>query len=170
MSKLEKHIFLIGFMGAGKSTVAEKLQEMLDADVMEMDKTIVRLQGMTITEIFEKFGEECFRNIESEVLMNLKGRKAEIISCGGGIVLREENVACMKEIGKVVFLSASAETIYERVKDSTERPILNGNMNVEYIRELMEKRQDKYEAAADVVIDTDGKTVEDICREIIGSL
>ena len=73
----------------------------------------------------------------------------------------------MKESGKIVLLTAEPETIYERVKDSTERPVLNGNMNVGYIEELMEKRRPKYEAAADVTIATDGKTSEEICEEIL---
>ena len=81
--------------------------------------------------------------------------------------MKEENVRLMKESGKIVLLTAEPETIYERVKDSTERPVLNGNMNVGYIEELMEKRRPKYEAAADVTIATDGKTSEEICEEIL---
>ena len=81
--------------------------------------------------------------------------------------MKEENVRLMKESGKIVLLTAEPGTIYERVKDSTERPVLNGNMNVGYIEELMEKRRPKYEAAADVTIATDGKTSEEICEEIL---
>ena len=81
--------------------------------------------------------------------------------------MKEENVRLMKECGKIVLLTAEPETIYERVKDSTERPVLNGNMNVGYIESLMEKRRPKYEAAADVTIATDGKTSEEICGEIL---
>ena len=76
----------------------------------------------------------------------------------------------MKEIGRIVFLKATPETIYERVKNSTDRPILNGHMNVEYIAELMEKRRALYEATADITIQTDGKTREQICEEIIGKM
>ena len=73
----------------------------------------------------------------------------------------------MKESGKIVLLTATPQTIYERIKDSTDRPVLNGHMNVEYIRELMEKRREKYEAAADLIVATDDRSIEEICREII---
>lgn len=170
MDKLTQHIFLIGFMGAGKSTIAEKLQEMLGVKQMEMDQMIVEQQGMPITEIFEKYGEAHFRDMESQLLIDLKDKEPGVVSCGGGIVVREENPGYMKESGKVVFLTATPQTIYERVKDSTDRPILNGNMNVEYISELMEKRRAKYEAAADIIVATDNKSAEDICKEILAQM
>lgn len=90
-----------------------------------------------------------------------------VVSCGGGLVLREENVRLMKKMGTIVLLTASPQTIYERVKNSTKRPILNGNMNLAYITELMEKRRSYYEQAADTVISTDDKTAEAICGEIL---
>ena len=82
-------------------------------------------------------------------------------------MLRKENVERMKSMGVIVLLTASPETIYERVKDSDSRPVLNGNMNLSYIKELMEKRRAAYEAAADLTVSTDGKTVEEICGEIL---
>ena len=84
--------------------------------------------------------------------------------------MRPENTDHMKKNGRIVLLTAKPETIYERVKNSTDRPILNGHMNVEYIAELMEKRRALYEAAADITIQTDGKTREQICEEIIGKM
>ena len=90
-----------------------------------------------------------------------------MISCGGGAALRERNVAEMKKNGRVVLLTASPETIYERVKDSDDRPVLNGRKNVEGISELMEQRREKYEAAADIVINTDNKNVLQICEELV---
>ena len=170
MEKMPYHIFLIGFMGAGKSTIAGALHQMLGMERLEMDQMIVEEQKMPISEIFEKYGEDHFRDIETQTLIDLKDRKPAIVSCGGGIVIREENIAHMKESGRIVLLTATPETIYERVKDSTNRPILNGNMNVAYIRELMEKRRAKYEAAADLVIATDGKNAAAICEEMIEKL
>lgn len=162
----KQNIFLIGFMGAGKSTVAEVLSKKLGVERVEMDEMIVKEQGMPISDIFEKYGETHFRDIETELLERLKERDGVIVSCGGGAVLRDRNVELMKANGKVVLLTATPETIYERVKDSKNRPVLNGNMNVEYISSLMEKRRERYEMAADVVIATDGKDTDTICLEI----
>lgn len=165
--KLKEHIFLIGFMGCGKSTNARYLAKMTGAEQMEMDQKIVEDQGMAITEIFTRFGEAYFRDLETELIRSMKEMEPMVVSCGGGAVLREENVVLMKECGKIVLLTATPEAIYDRVKNSTDRPVLNGNMNVEYITELMEKRRPKYEAAADLVISTDMKNVREICEEIL---
>ena len=167
MAGLKEHIFLIGFMGCGKSTNAAYLAEMTGARQVEMDQMIVENEGMAIADIFKEKGEAYFRELETELIKSFAGVKPAVISCGGGAVLKEENVRLMKECGKIVLLTAEPETIYERVKDSTERPVLNGNMNVGYIEELMEKRRPKYEEAADVTIATDGKTSKEICEEIL---
>lgn len=164
------NIFLIGFMGAGKSTVAKELKRQLEMNYVEMDQLIVEKQGMSISEIFAEYGEVYFRNLESNTLIELQKRKQTIVSCGGGVVVREDNKDHMRKHGRVVLLTATPETVYHRVKDSTERPILNDNMNVEFIAGLQEKRRALYEAAADVVIATDGKTPEEICREIVEKL
>jgi len=165
--ELKQHIFLIGFMGCGKTTNAARLAAATGARRIEMDQEIVKEQGMEISDIFAVHGEAYFRDLETELLKSLKGRKPMVVSCGGGAVLREENVRLMKEMGTIVLLTARPETIYERVKNSTARPILNGNMNVEYIKELMEKRRPCYEAAADRVVSTDSRTAEEICEEIL---
>lgn len=162
-----ENIALIGFMGAGKSTVAHYLKEMLAMEEVETDAMIVETEGMEIKDIFAKYGEPYFRNCESNAVIELQNHKQTIISCGGGLVMRDENVENLKKSSRIVLLTASPETILERVKGSDERPILNGNMNVEYISQLMDKRRAKYEAAADVVIQTDGKSVQEICEELI---
>lgn len=167
---IQGNIFLIGFMGTGKSTVSKELKKMLSMECMEMDDMIVERQGMPISEIFEKHGEDYFRDIESGLLVELKEKNNVIVSCGGGVVVRRENIGHMKDSGTVVLLSATPQTVYERVKNNTGRPILNGNMNVEYIAELMEKRREKYEKAADIVIVTDGKSTKEVCREIVDAL
>ena len=161
-----KNIFLIGFMGCGKSTVARTLSKKLGVTQVEMDELIVEEQGMPITEIFEKYGEGHFRDIETDLVRRFQEKAGVVVSCGGGAVLREENRSMMKQSGVIVLLTAEPETILERVKSSTNRPVLNGNMNVEYITELMERRRASYEDAADVCVATDGKSVEEICREI----
>ena len=162
------NIFLIGFMGVGKSTIAKLLAKELQAELIEMDETIEAEAGMSINEIFEQFGEQHFRDLETALVERVAKTGGAVVSCGGGAVLRPENVELMKQSGKIIFLSATPETIYERVKHSTNRPLLNGNMNVEYIRGLMERRREAYENAADVVISTDGKWKSQIVEEILG--
>ncbi len=165
-----KNIFLIGFMGSGKSSVCSRLADILDMKCAEMDEMIVEKAGMPITDIFDTFGEEYFRNMETDVLMDLKETCDTVVSCGGGCVLRRYNSDIMKMSGIVVYLTAAPETIYERVKDEDSRPILNGNMNVGYISSLMDERRPLYESAADITIDTDLKTIDEICDEIIRRL
>ncbi|MBQ6844255.1 MAG: shikimate kinase [Agathobacter sp.] len=161
-----KNIFLIGFMGCGKSTMARLLTEELHKELIEMDETIEKEEQRTINEIFATDGEQHFRDLESQLIVRIADKGGMIVSCGGGAILREENVSNMKKNGTVVYLSATPETIYERVRYSTNRPLLNGNMNVEYISELMSKRVDKYEKAADIILCVDGKTKSEIVEEI----
>lgn len=165
--KQNGHIFLIGFMGCGKSTNAKVLSDMMGAAQLEMDEEIAAREGMAITEIFAVHGEEYFRSAETELIRSLRGKESMVVSCGGGAVLREENVGLMKRMGTIVLLTASPETVYGRVKGSTERPVLNGHMSVDDIRSLMEKRRPRYEAAADLVVSTDKKDAKEICREIL---
>ena len=105
-SLFDYNIFLIGFMGAGKSTVAGELKDKLEMDRVEMDQMIVENRGMSISEIFDEFGEAYFRNLESNTLIELQKRKQTIVSCGGGVVMREENADHMKKNGRVVLLTA----------------------------------------------------------------
>ena len=162
-----KNIYLIGFMGAGKSTIARELASRTGAKWIEMDQMIAEQQGMEISAIFETYGEEYFRDLETELLRSLTGQENMVVSCGGGSVLREENAGLMKGNGKIVLLKATPETIYERVKGSAERPILNGNMNVAFIRELMEKRRERYETVADITLCVDGKNKNEISIELL---
>ncbi len=164
------NIVVIGFMGAGKSTISDYLKNAFAMDVVEMDQVIAAEQGMSISEIFETYGEEYFRNLETQLLIDMQAKQNVIISCGGGVAMRERNVVEMKKNGKVVLLKANPETILDRVKDSDERPLLNGNKNVDFIGKLMEARREKYEAAADIVVETDGKSVLEICEEMIQKL
>ena len=161
-----KNIFLIGFMGCGKSTMARLFAEKTGAELMEMDETIELEAGISINEIFEKYGETHFRDLESQLISRITKKGGMVVSCGGGAILRPENVACMRENGTIIYLSATPETIYERVRYSTNRPLLNGNMNVEYIASLMEKRLPRYKEAADITISVDGKEKQEILKDL----
>lgn len=166
----KRQIYLIGFMGSGKSTIAGYLHREYGMEQVEMDEQIVMEEGRSIADIFAREGEEYFRALETGLLKRLQEKGNVVVSCGGGTAMRECNVAEMKKKGKVVLLYASPEVVYERVKVSHDRPLLEGNMNVEYIKGLMAVRSPKYEAAADITVNTDGRSAEDICREIIERL
>ena len=170
MSEGKRNIYLIGFMGAGKTTIASELERKLEMHRVEMDAMIVEKQGMSISEIFDEYGEAYFRNLESNCLIELQKVKQSIVSCGGGVVMRDDNSEHMKKNGRVVLLTAKPETILERVKDSNDRPILNNHMNVEFIANLLDKRREKYHAVADIEVATDGKSEDQICDEIIAKL
>ncbi len=165
-----ENVFLVGFMGSGKSTIASCLVKNYGMDMIDMDQLIVEREGMSISDIFAQKGEQYFRDVETNLLIEIQGEQNKVVSCGGGVVLREENVQVMKKCGQVVLLDAKPETILERVKDDDNRPLLRGNKNVQFIRDMMEKRQPKYEAAADLVIHTDGKSADEICKEIISNV
>lgn len=164
------NLILIGFMGAGKTTISDYLSTMFAMNVVEMDQIIAEREELSIPDIFATYGEEYFRTLETELLIEMQSQKNTIVSCGGGAAMRERNVEEMKKNGRVILLTASPQTIYERVKDSDDRPVLNGRKNVAGISELMEQRREKYEAAADVVIHTDGKSVLQVCEELIQKL
>ena len=164
------NIFLIGFMGAGKSTVAKYLNQTYGMKVIEMDRMIAEQEGMSIPEIFRTQGEEYFRKLETSLLVGMKNQRNTVVSCGGGVPMREENVQAMKKNGRVVLLNARPETILERVKDNHDRPLLENHKSVDYIAELMEKRRPKYEAAADIRVATDGRSAKEICEDIIRQL
>lgn len=163
---MKKNIFLIGFMGTGKTTVSRQLGSILKFLEVDLDQEIELRKQMKISEIFKCYGEEYFRETETDLIREFENKSGYVVSCGGGAVLRRENVASMKKNGIIVLLTATPETVYERVRHGKDRPILNGNMNVEYITELMERRDACYRAAADVTVITDEREPLDIAEEI----
>ncbi len=170
MKQYDQNIVLTGFMGTGKTTVANALKQHFQMEIMDMDQIIVDREGMPVSEIFRVHGEPYFRDAETSLLIELQQKKHVVISCGGGTPLREINVKEMKKNGKVVLLTAEPETILERVKDSHDRPLLENNKNVSYITELLAQRRPKYEAAADIIVHTDNKSASQICEEIMAKV
>jgi shikimate kinase len=160
-------IFLIGFMGCGKSAVGAEMRKEGGLRHAETDRIIEKEAGKTISRIFEEDGEAHFRALESGLLKKFRGQKDLVVSCGGGTAMRPENVEEMRSQGVIVWLTASPEVIYERVKRSHHRPLLEGNMNPEYISSLLEKRLPAYERAADIRVSTDHRKTEEICQEIL---
>ena len=161
------NIFLIGFMGCGKSTVASKLNQMYGMHVVEMDQEISNRQKMSIPDIFEQYGEEYFRDLESALVKEITTISEQVVSCGGGVVLRENNVIEMKKNGHIVLLTAKPENVLKRVEKNDDRPILKGRKTVKDIAELMGARREKYEEAADIIVATDDKSIEEISKEIL---
>ena len=165
-----QNLILIGFMGTGKSTVACQLSKQLNLPFFEMDEMIVQEQGMEISNIFKEKGENYFRDLETELLKNLLQKETGILSCGGGIILRDENIQAMKNHGTVILLTAKPETILKRVLHNQSRPVLNGKKNVNDITKLMKEREERYHIAADIIVSTDEKSLSQICEEIIAMI
>ena len=164
---MNKLVFLIGFMGTGKTTISTSLGAYLSCEVKDTDQMIVDMEKRSIAKIFETNGEEYFRDLETRCLQELDSSALSIISCGGGIVLRNQNVDIMREKGINVLLTAEPVTILNRIKNDKNRPLLQGRMKEEYITELLERRKKFYENAADISISTDDKTTDEIICEIV---
>lgn len=164
------NLFLIGFMGAGKSTVAQALSALYGMEVVEMDEAIEHQARMPISDIFATLGEEAFRQMETELLTTLEPGKRLVVSCGGGVAMREVNVQAMRRCGCIIWLTAQPETILARVAGSGSRPLLEGHKDIGYIQSMMAQRQPKYEAAADVAVATDGKDAAQICNGILAAM
>lgn len=171
MDERGKNIVLIGFMGSGKTTVGRRLSYRLRIPVEDTDKLIENRQGVTVSEIFARDGEEAFRRMETELLKELGQRPyGRILSVGGGTPVREENRRLLKACGTVIYLRAKAETIYERLKGDTTRPLLQCDNPLERIRELLADRNAAYEECADVTVDVDDVSTEQISEKIVNAL
>lgn len=161
------NVILIGFMGCGKTTVGLRLSYRLRRTVTDTDKEIEKEEKRTISDIFATDGEAYFRKAETECLRKMiDSTENQIISVGGGLPMREENRRLLKKLGQVFYLRATAQTIYERLKDDTTRPLLQGEDPFTKIRTLLQERDPYYREAADVVIAVDGKGFDEILDEI----
>lgn len=166
-----KTIILTGMMGAGKSTIAKILAEKLNIKSIDIDSLIEQNEGEKISEIFSSKGEEYFREIEKETIENIFTSEVEnlVISLGGGAFENNETREILLKKANVIYLQTSPEIIFERIKSNTERPLLCGNMSIEKISEILEKREKNYQTAT-YKITTDNKTPDQIAEEIIGVL
>ncbi len=166
-----KNIILIGFMGSGKTTIGLKLSYRLRIPVEDTDKTIEQREGRSISEIFASEGEEGFRQRETALLREICGRDyRRILSVGGGTPVRPENRKILKECGTVVYLRIRPETAYDRLKNDTNRPLLQCADPLERIRSLMKARSEAYEECADIVLDVDDMPTEEILTAITDRL
>lgn len=162
-----KNIVLIGFMGSGKSTVGIRLSYYMRRPVEDTDKLIERKQGRKISEIFATDGEAYFRQLETQLLQELKDKlQYHIISVGGGTPVREENRELLKQLGTVVYLRVRPETVYSRLKHDTTRPLLQCDNPLERIEQLLAERKEAYESCADLILDVDSMSMEEILETI----
>ena len=162
------NIVLIGFMGAGKTTFGKALAKRLNMDFLDTDDYIEKRAGKTIPQIFEEDGEEAFRRLETAVLEHLRDTACNtVLSTGGGMPLRVDNARLLKEIGKVYYLTAANQVIYERVKGDRNRPLLQCENPYEKICSMMKERGPYYEAAADLSVDTNSTDIEEVCGMIM---
>jgi shikimate kinase len=164
-----KPIFLVGFMGTGKSSIAKMLSAVLGIPMLDMDASIEERTGKKISDIFAKEGEAAFRALERAMVVELSAKHDIIVSCGGGVVIDPENIKTMQSSGIAVCLDATPETVYARVKNETHRPLLKVADPLTAIKILMIKRELFYKAITHHV-DTDGQTVEAVAMQICGML
>ena len=166
------NIILEGFMGSGKSTVSELLSDKLELELIDTDEAIEEAEGRKIPEIFEQDGEEAFRDMETGLMEMVisEHMRETVISLGGGLPIREKNRELLKRAGKVVYLRTSPETVYDRLKGDETRPLLKSEDPLARIKELQDERGKIYEEAADIIVDTDGKTPAEVANEIIAAI
>lgn len=162
------NIVLVGYMGSGKSTIGKYIAKEFGYNFIDTDEYIELKQKMTINDIFATYGEEYFRNLETEVLRELNGKSVKtVISTGGGMPVKKENQEILRDIGKVIYLAAKSETIYDRVKNSTNRPLLACKNPRKKIEEMIKTRNPIYSSVADYIIETDEQNIKDIASKII---
>ncbi len=165
-----ENLILVGYMGCGKSTVGRELAESQGMHFLDTDSMIEEREDCSIRELFEERGEAAFRDLETGLLKHLSDSAVNtVIATGGGIVLRKENRELLRKTGTVIWLKASVEETLGRVKSDTSRPLLDSASEQELagkVERMLQERGAAYESAADEIVSTDGKTVEEISREI----
>ena len=164
-----KNIYLVGFMGTGKSAVARELSKKLNRKSLDLDEVIEKKEKRKIKDIFAKEGEGYFRKIEKQTLIEISILKDLVVACGGGIVLDENNIKKMKENGIIICLSASSDVIFERTIRSNYRPLLNVDNPKLRIKELLNLRAPFY-AKADYTIDSSNLEVKKVVDIIIKNI
>ena len=165
------NLFLIGYRGSGKTSVAKLIAARLRRPCVELDELIEHDAGMTIREIFEQQGESVFRDFEQRWLAKACESAAQVISAGGGVVLRDANRAVMRDSGRCVWLRAAPRELARRLaadaNTTAQRPSLTSQGTIEEIESLLRERTPAYEDMADYIIDTDGRTIDDVARDVV---
>ena len=161
------NIFLIGFMGTGKTSVGQRISEKLQMPMVDTDTIVETDNQMIIGEIFDRYGEDYFRNLENAAVHKASKYTNHIISTGGGVVLRIENLNLLQENGLLFCLRATPEEIFKRIKDESHRPLLKDPNPPNKIRHLLQKRQAQYQRIEHQIETTD-LSIEEVTNQIIG--
>ena len=162
------NVVLIGYRGTGKSTVGRLLAARLGRELVSTDVEIVKRAKCTIPEIVAQHGWEYFRDLESDICRELASRDQIVIDTGGGAILRPQNVEALKENGALFWLTASVETIAKRIGDDNQRPSLTGAKSfVDEIQDVLRERTPTYQAAADHIITTDNRSINQLVEKIL---
>lgn len=160
-----QNLALIGFMGTGKSTVGRLLAEQLKFELLDTDSLIEQRTGKKITELFAAHGEPVFRQLEAQLVVELAARTRTVISTGGGLPVNPVNLASLKQHSLVVCLWASPESIYERVREQTHRPLLHDPDPIGKIRSLLTAREPFYKQA-DVLINSELRSAREVAQQV----
>lgn len=167
---ITQNVFLIGPVGAGKSTIGRQLANELKLEFVDSDREIEQRCGVDIDWIFDIEGEEGFRNREQEILIELAKRQNIVLATGGGVIIRPENRTLLSSRGKVVYLQASIEQQLERTSKDKKRPLLQVSNKTEKLKELMKFRAPLYDEIADITIETTDTTVRNVVQKITNLL
>ncbi len=165
------NLILIGYRGTGKTTVGRILASRLGLRLISLDALIIEKAGASIPEIVDQHGWDHFRGLEKEVVKESCGSDGQVLDCGGGVILREDNIRELKRAGNIIWLRASVKTIVERIHADDQRPSLTGRKSfVQEVEEVLSEREPKYRAAADIIVDTEGKNPEAVVEEIMSRI
>lgn len=159
-----KNVILTGMMGTGKTTAGKELAAVMGCEFIDLDEIIEKKYG-AISDIFGQKGENYFRQLETAELKKLDKSKKFVLSTGGGVVLKDENIKILQSLGKVFYLETSAQTIYERIKNQKHRPLLNTDDPKKSIEEILSKRKELYEKSGEKIT-TDNKSPRELAGEI----
>jgi shikimate kinase/3-dehydroquinate synthase len=161
-----RHLYLIGNMGSGKTTVGKRVAERLGLPFYDLDQRIEQATGLTVAELFAQQGEARFRDLESRALAEIACLPQGVVATGGGVVLRETNRVLMRRTGWVIYLRTSSETLWRRLQHTTDRPLLRTESPYETLQTIVQTREPLYQEA-DWVIDTDARTPEEVAEAIV---
>ena len=163
---MQGNIYLVGLMGAGKTTVGRKLAGLLGRDFVDLDQALETRTGVSIAHIFEVEGELGFRNRETALLQETAQRSQCVVSTGGGVVMRPENCEAMANSGQVVYLKASLNLLWSRLKDCQKRPLLQTENPKQKIKDLLVERDPVYTRVADLVVDVSAESSKKMAVKI----